>query len=157
MENITSDMLRFKEAIRHVWNTYLVNIETPIPIEVWDSYDRIELELFRSIILISRDAPTVADSYRKKPIPQIIVRPRLNSVEIPVQFGIRNSENRNIAWELSANILATNFPTFYFLRFFDWNHYGPIDLPYVQVVDAKDGRIAMIEQQYCEFEFDNKK
>jgi hypothetical protein len=156
-ENITGDMLRFKEAIRHVWNTYLVNVETPIPIEIWDSYDRIELELFKSIVLISRDALGVADVYRKKPISQILVRPRSNSVEVPVQFGKRNSENRNIAWQLSTNILATNFPNFHFLCFFDWNEYGQIDLPYVQVVDANDGQLCMIEQCFFEFEFDDKK
>jgi hypothetical protein len=149
VENITNDMLRFKEAVRHIWNAYLANKSRVSP-EIWSSFEMIERELLRSIVLLPRKASVFADDYRKKPISQILVHPTSTTREVPIQFGKRD-RNHNMVWRLEKKIPAKKIPTFHFLEFFSWNPWGQIDLSYVKVKDAKDGRIAIIEQTYCEF------
>ncbi len=116
------------------------------------SFELIERELLRSIVLAPREAQLAADNYRGKPIRQILVRPGPNLIDIPIQFGNRD-QNHNMVWHQEKNISAKHFPKFYFLEFFDWNPYGPIDLKQIKVKEANTGRVALINQSYCEFVF----
>jgi hypothetical protein len=65
MEDITTDMLRFKEAARHLWNTYLLHTISPMSPEIQESFYKIERELLRALVLLPAGMPEVADDYRR--------------------------------------------------------------------------------------------
>ncbi|MDY0979366.1 MULTISPECIES: hypothetical protein [Stenotrophomonas] len=58
MKDITGHMQRFKEASRHIWNSYLMPGEGVLDMAVEDSFLQIERELLRSMVL---EGSTVAD------------------------------------------------------------------------------------------------
>jgi len=148
MENITNYMLRFKEAVRHVWNAYLVESYSPMSPKLQESFEKIERELFRALVLLPWGIPDVADIYRRVPMP-IMLQAKTGLTEIPVQFGSLDV-NRNIKWGLPCTVLVDDLQLYQFIEFFDWNPYGCIDLNYVKVMSG-DGRFALVEQLYCDF------
>jgi hypothetical protein len=156
VKDITDAMLRFKEAVRHIWNTYLYEAGCEagslISHELWDSFKKIERELFRTLVLLPNGAPALVDSYRRTPMP-ILLRARDTITDIPVQFGSVDV-NRNTRWELPCLVPAADFAKYQFIEFFDWYPYGPIDLAYVKA-RSNDGQLALIEQMYCNFVFDS--
>lgn len=148
MEDITEDMYRFKEAVRHVWNAYLLETGSPMSPDLQDSFEKIERELLRVLVLLPSGIPKLADEYRRQPLP-IFIQAKTGLAEIPVQFGSPDA-NRNIKWELPCSVIAADVSQYRFIEFFDWNPYGHVDMSYVKAL-AEDGRLALIEQTYCDF------
>jgi len=151
MEDITEDMLRFKEAVRHVWNAYLLESGSPMSPELQDSFSKIERELLRAVVLLPNGVPNLADDYRHRPM-AILVQAKAGLSDIPVQFGSLDA-NRNMKWELPCSVAAADVSQYRFIEFFDWNPYGHIDLSYVKA-RAHDARLVLIEQTYCDFALD---
>jgi hypothetical protein len=149
LKNITEDMLRFQEAARHVWNAYLLELTDPMSPELQRSFDKIERELFRALVLLSNGMPDLADKYRRGPLP-ILLQANTGLTEIPVQFGSLDA-NRNMRWELPCSTSVTEVSQYQFIAFFDWNPYGYIDMSYIKALCPVDGRFALIEQTYCGF------
>lgn len=152
MDNITKDMFRFKEALRHNWNTYFLDLDSPKSTDRLIAFETIERELFRTLILDKRGASAEADNYHAKPSSKIAVRPRQPLTEIPIQFG-KHDANHNMVWELPVVLKASEVSHYYFIDFFDWNPYGHIDLAYIRAWDRTSNRTALIAQMYCDFEF----
>jgi hypothetical protein len=148
MEDITEDMYRFKEAVRHVWNAYLMETGSPMSPGLQDSFEKIERELLRALVLLPCGVPELADEYRRRPMP-ILIQAKSGLSEIPVQFGSPDA-NRNIKWELPCSVAAAGVSQYRFIEFFDWNPYGHVDMSYVKAL-TEDGRLALIEQMYCDF------
>lgn len=148
MEDVTEEMLRFKEAARHVWNTYLLEAGSPLSPEIQDSFEKIERELIRALVLLPVGMADVADDYRRVPLP-IHLRAKSGLTDVPVQFGSVDP-NRNIQWELPCSVPCTDILQYRYVEFFDWNPYGHVDLSYVKA-RTPDGRLALIEQKYCDF------
>jgi hypothetical protein len=148
MENITEDMLRFKEAVRHLWNTYFLEAGSPMSAELQESFEKIERELLRALVLTPSEMPGAADNYRRGPLP-ILLQAKAGLFDLPVQFGSVDA-NRNMTWEVPCAVPASVVSQYRFVEFFDWNPYGHIDLNYVKA-RAGDGRIALVEQAHCEF------
>lgn len=151
MENITEDVLRFKEAVRHVWNAYLVESDSTTSPELQVSFEKIERELLRALVLLPSGIPAMADNYRVAPMP-IRLQARAGISDVPVQFGSFDA-NKNMRWELPVAIPAVDLSQYLFIEFFDWNPYGRIDLSYVKA-SSSDGRPSLIEQMYCDFVID---
>jgi len=148
MDDITEDMLRFKEAVRHVWNAYLLETGSSTSPELQDSFATIERELLRAVVLLPHGVPELADDYRRRPIP-ILIQAKVGLIDIPVQFGSLD-KNGNMKWELPCAVPAANVSQYRFIEFFDWNPYGPIDMSYIKALRS-DGQYALIEQTYCGF------
>lgn len=148
MEDVTTNMLRFKEATRHVWNTYLLQSRSPMSPEIQESFSRIERELLRALVLMPAGMTDLADVYRREPLP-INLRARQGLTDVPVQFGSVDP-NRNIRWELPLAVPAADIADYRFVEFFDWNPYGHVDLGYVKA-QSSDGRLALLEQPHCDF------
>jgi len=148
MENLTKDMLRFKEASRHVWNAYLIETQESVSLKLQESFEAIERELLRALVLLPSGIPDVADSYRRSPMP-ILLRAKTGLTEVSVQFGAVDA-NSNIRWELPCLIPASDISRYRFIEFFEWNPYGYIDLSYVKALTA-NGRLVLVEQMYCDF------
>lgn len=154
MENITEDMLRFKEAVRHLWNTYFLDAGSPMSAELHESFETIERELLRALVLAPSEMPEAADNYRRGPLP-ILLQAQAGLIDLPVQFGSVDA-NRNMMWEAPRSVPASEVSQFRFVEFFDWNPYGNIDLSYVKA-QAGDGRVALIEQAHCGFALESIK
>ncbi len=104
MEDITEDMHRFKEAVRHVWNAYLLETGSPMSPELQESFSKIERELLRALVLLPNGAPDFADNYRRLPMP-ILVQAKAGLSDVSVQFGSLDA-NRNMKWELPCSVAA---------------------------------------------------
>lgn len=149
MENVTQNMLRFKEAVRHVWNTYLLDAtDFPMSPDIQESFEIIERELIRVLVLLPIGMANLANDYRRVPLP-INLYPKNDLVEIPVQFGSVD-QNRNVKWELPSYISAADMMQYRYIEFFDWSPFGHIDLNYVKAL-TPHGQFVLIEQAYCEF------
>ncbi|WP_431287582.1 hypothetical protein [Roseateles chitinivorans] len=148
MDDITKDMLRFKEAARHVWNAYLLNSGSPMSPEIQESFHKIELELLRALVLLPAGMPDVADDYRRVPLP-INLRAKGGLTDVPMQYGTID-EHQNTQWELPRSIDAAEISHFRFFEFFDWNPYGHVDFGHVRAWTA-NGRPVLVEQIYCDF------
>ena len=58
MKDVTGQMQRFKEASRHIWNSYLMPGEGVLDMAVEASFLQIERELLRSIVTNPSDPAT---------------------------------------------------------------------------------------------------
>lgn len=160
MIDITEQMLQFKEAIRHIWNTYFLDSDDPMSPETQEAFSLIERALLRVIVLAPHGVGDLADSYRLRVLANILVKPARALPELPIQFGTKEP-NGKIVWNLETMLLTDETTQFGFFDFFDWNPYGHVDLPYVrgrELPRAEDqllgGRIVLIEQINCKFELD---
>jgi hypothetical protein len=151
MENITEDMLRFKEAVRHLWNAYFLEVGSPISVELLESFEKIERELLRALVLLPSGVPDAADNYRRGSMP-IFLQAKVGLLDVPVQFGSADA-NLNMKWELPCAVPITVISHYQFIEFFEWNPYGHIDLCYVKA-KVSDGRFALVEQIHCDFILD---
>lgn len=159
MQDITSPMLEFKEAIRHSWNTYFAKSDSPMSPEIQEAFEQVEAGLLRAIVLAPLGVSERANEYRTKSLSWLIVKPADYLQECPVQIGERESSG-NTTWGTPVSLAVDGRATFEFFDFFDWYPYGLIDLPYVRVrVDSlpshptAQGLLALIEQRYCRFLF----
>jgi hypothetical protein len=152
MNEITEDLLRFKEAIRHLWNAYFAEVPELNSSQLWVAFETIERELLRSLVLLPRGIPHLAENYRISPLP-ITLRAKTGHDEIPVQVG-SIYQKHNVLWELPHTIPAAELSQLRFIEFFDWNPWGRVDLGYVKG-QTQEGRLALVEQKYCDFFFDS--
>lgn len=157
MIDITEQMLEFKEAIRHIWNTYFAGGDDPMSPETQEAFSSIERALLRVLVLAPHGVGDLADSYRLRVSSNILIKPACSLVEMPIQFGHREP-NGNIVWNVETMLKVDAGTQFGFFDFFDWYPYGHVDLPFVRVrelpyTDEKSlgGKIALIEQIHCQF------
>ncbi len=159
VEDITDLMLKFKDAIRHSWNTYFAENDSPMSPEIQEAFGYVELGLFQAIVLSPLDADKRAKEYRKHPLSFILVRPIEHLLELPIQFGERESSG-NVKWTMPISVVVDNQARIEFFDFFDWRPYGHVDLPLVRARIAalpskpsEQGALALIEQHNCRFLF----
>lgn len=157
MQDISASMLEFKDAIRHVWNTYFVKSDSPMSPEVQRAFESVEIGLFQVLVLTPLDMFDRYDQYRQQPLSFIQVQPTRTINELPLQVGKRDV-NGNTVWEMPISVSVDDQSTFEFFDYFDWNPYGYIDLPYVRARVASlpsqpslQGSMVLIEQTYCRF------
>lgn len=147
MKNVNSQMQRFREASRHIWNSYLMPGEGVVDTVVEDCFHEIERALLRSMVL---DGSPAADHYRRSAIGGLFVKPKLEFPEVPVQLASAGLEG-NTCWSKVELVAAADFADLEFMDFFDWMHYGYIDYGIVRAVECGSGRRVLIENMYCDF------
>lgn len=149
MRNVTSEMQRFREASRHLWNTYLMPGEGVVDMVVEDSFRSIERELLRSLVLQGRGS---AEDYGRAHIGGLSVKSKSNYDQVPVQFSSKGPDG-NTYWSKSEFVSAAEI-SYGFLEFFDWMHFAFIDYGIVRAIDLESGRHVLLENLYCEFWLD---
>lgn len=159
MQGISNRMLEFKDAIRHVWNTYFAGCDSPMDPEIQSAFERIELGLLLALVLLPLGKAEAIDQYRRKALPFLLVRPAVRLRDVPLQVGERDA-NGNMSWGTPISISTGDQVFFEFFDYFDWFPYGYIDLPYVRVRVASSapqpelrGAMVLIEQVHCRFGF----
>jgi hypothetical protein len=157
MIDVTVQMLEFKEAVRHTWNSYFLKTTNPMSSEIQEAFSNIERSLLRVIVLAQHGMGNLADSYRTRPLQNIVVKPARIPGEIPIQFGKKN-QNGNILWDVESMIKVNEQTYFEFFDFFDWDPYGHVDMSFVRarmpllgVGAAHSGSVLLVEQMYCKF------
>jgi hypothetical protein len=157
MIDITEQMLEFKEAIRHIWNTYFANSNEPMSSETQEAFSNIERALLRVLVLSPHGMGDLADSYRLRVLSNVLIKPAYAPGELPIHFG-HKEQNGNIVWDVETTLRVDEDTQFHFFDFFDWYPYGHVDLPFVRVralphADDKSpsGKIALIAQRHCKF------
>lgn len=157
MIDITEQMLEFKEAIRHVWNTYFAGSDDPMSPETQEAFSSIERALLRVLVLAPYGVGDLAEAYRLRVSSNILIKPARSLVEMPIQFG-HKEPNGSIVWDVETMLKVDAATQFGFFDFFDWYPYGRVDLPFVRVRELPHageksfgGKIALIEQIHCQF------
>lgn len=157
MIDITHSMLEFKETVRHIWNSHFVSSDDPMSPETQEAFSSIERALLRVLVLAPHGVGDLADSYRLRVLPSILVKPAYIPSEMPIRFGLRDA-NRNVVWDEETLIKVDDSTQFHFFDFFDWYPYGHVDLPFVRAQytpqtgdESNESKPALIEQRYCQF------
>lgn len=148
MKNVTAAIQDFREASRHIWNTYLVPGPNIVEFETEEAFDNIEKELLRCLVFNGHS--DCVSSYRERGLESLVVRPIEGLIEVPIQYGAKQN-NGNVVWQESEIVKADSFPDLRFFDFFDWNHYGPIDYSLVRTIEQKNDRPALLSYIHCTF------
>lgn len=159
MIEIAAQMLGFKEAIRHNWNTYFAPGHQSMLAAKQDAFASIERALLRVLVLESHGMGAIAEEYRTRVLHEILVRPAHCSGRIPIRYG-RGEADGNFTWDQEVLVPVDSTTDFHFYDFFDWYPYGYVDLPLVRVrttnlQGAGDAKMALLEQHHCRFILNN--
>ena len=149
-EDVTESMLCFRDAAVHVWNTYLRLAGDPMSEDIQTARDTIEIELIRTIVFFPFNISDKADGYRRGPLLEIEVLPKVIYNEVPVQIGDEGDDG-NIYWSDTIMCKSMNFPVLNFIDFFDWDPYGHVNMASVRAASTVEGRTYLIEDMYCRF------
>ncbi|WP_314101858.1 hypothetical protein [uncultured Stenotrophomonas sp.] len=105
MKDVTGQMQRFKEASRHIWNSYLMPGEGVLDMAVEDSFLQIERELLRSIVL---EGSAAADQYGHSASAGLIVKPSESlDVSVPMDAAFLEQFGPDATLSLKMSSIAT--------------------------------------------------
>lgn len=157
MIDITEEMLEFKEAIRHTWNSCFAKSNEPMSSETQEAFSNIERALLRVLVLAPHGMGDLADSYHLRVLSNVLIKPVYVPGELPIRLG-HKEPNGNVIWDEETTIEVDEDTQFHFFDFFDWYPYGQVDLPFVRArmlpqTDDKsgEGQRVLIEQRHCKF------
>lgn len=150
--DITVEMSRFKEASRHLWNTYLVPAGGSASIATIQAFEEIERALLKELVLRELGADARAADYRRGPTKGIVVRPNEYLTDIPLQLA-EVMENKSVRWSESRRVPVGTLGEIEFYDFFDWNPYGLRDFSFVRAVVEGSSQLCLLESADVAFEF----
>src|SRR5437588_7297610 len=89
MRDITDILLEYREAKRHLWNTYFVGrVHSLRDCGALDHYEQIDRHLFYSLVLEELGKGSYEIKFfRNEPLPFVKVLPRDMQVEVPLILG----------------------------------------------------------------------
>jgi len=148
MKDVTIELLSFKEAIRHVWNSaFLANIRDPSLDDVADFQD-LAKRLFAALVIRKLGLQLTRNDYGEGLCFDIVVLHATGLTEIPV---LRNkASERRGSWQHVKTPLQ-EFGTPNFIEFFNWGDFGFVDFPYVRCSSEANKCQYLVEQHNCRF------
>ena len=166
MRDITSDMMGYLEAKRHLWN---VHFREKVGTDFGcggglDEYENIDKLLFLGLVLRDLGVTSVPNCsvFGGDPIKEVIVRPARISPELPIMLK-KKAEGPNCYWEKTITISSAGLEL-EFIEFFEWDKYAFASYPMVagKIVKSKDykefiGRTALVETSFVCFVTRSKK
>lgn len=156
--DITRSIANFREAARHLWNChYLPNLSQQNPWDVRDSFDRVSIELFNSLVLepsgVNGTQLAAASEGNPQPITGLRVHP---SADSGVPILINRHRPRSGYWDHPKSLLAAGEAELLLARFFDFDEIAYRDFRYLEVLIASStsdpdiaGRWALLDFQYA--------
>jgi hypothetical protein len=137
MKDVTSSVVAFREAVRHLWNAALApnaNWETR------DAFSRVCGEVFAVLVLrplglVRERLPNLYEA-EPEPIGSLVVVP---TVARGVPVHINRAAPRTPYWDHSVNCLAPNDAELELIRLFDWNELGQRDFEFLETRIAAFG------------------
>ncbi|MBF5043638.1 hypothetical protein FGE12_14675 [Aggregicoccus sp. 17bor-14] len=162
MENVTQRMMKYREAARHLWNTFLREEQTFSPQrlpsdEVLDDWEALQPLLFRALVLRhtgneAHAAARLSSGRRSEPLPFLRVVPTSDRVPAMVSRG----KPAKTYWDHPVNRLGPE-DDLRFIDFFDWDSSRFLDFAYYRVeirACAREpglvGHEALLEVQYAD-------
>lgn len=153
-KNVSYAILEFKEAARHIWNLYFsANASS----ESLINFEKIEIELFRELVVNRLGLKIDAEDFRRRPISELFVSAKDFCKEFPISVGSQQS-NGNMVWNSAEIIQVHADQSLFFVDFFEWNHYGFVDYSFVRCYIEKlpqkpewEGKSGLIEHRFIDF------
>jgi hypothetical protein len=158
MEDITTHVLRYREAARHLWNAFLC--EEPQDDQAGHDWDAIKQVLFTALVLRNcghEDCAAVLlapDRYGFSWIEPIVHLHVVLVTEVPVM--ISRTPGRSGYWDHPVDRLGPEDLDLRFIDFFDFDASGHIDFHYYRVRIERStrhaalaGHEALIDVQYA--------
>ena len=165
MRDITSDMMCYLEARRHLWNMHFrEKVDWIADTGAHDDYLEIDRFLFLGLVLRDLGVTSYPEdfAFTTSPIKEVIIRPERDHPEIPFMLE-RETEDRNYYWE-KKEMFSSSGLELEFIEFFEWNEREFVSYPMVmgRIVKFDDhkeyiGRLALIETTYVRFVTKSKK
>jgi hypothetical protein len=134
-DDITPVMLRFRESVRHIWNTYFQDAEESMGPEIQDAFTLVEQGLFQGIVLSACAYADTSCRYRGAPLPFVQVVPLPEMLDLSFQIGFPG--RGTMAWDSPVRFKVEEGTKLEFVQFFDWNPYEQINMSLVQVHIAR--------------------
>lgn len=149
LKDISMEMLTFKEAIRHLWNTTFVADGQRASFEGVGAYQEISDRLFAELILERLDLPGLDQEYGMAPVPSILVVPIEGLTELPV---MRNDDSdQRGAWHSEELYPVERFGACEFIEFFSWDTFTFVDMPLVRCRSPRENCEYLVQQHHCRF------
>ncbi len=164
MKDITIVLDRYREACRHLWNTYFYANDdmSSYSGQMLDQFEEIQELLFVTLVLEKVATASYADQFKKEALPFLRVVPT-SEHGVPIMIE-RPSRDGNRYWDEPVNRVKPSDVTLHFIDYFDWNPYGHIDLKYYKVtivafLSHQDlvGREALIETTHARVILEGRK
>ena len=159
--NISTQILEFKEAVRHAWNSYFIRIPQEVQVESFIYYEELEMSLFWALVVSPLKLNIDVNNFRQGPFDKIEVVVK----EVHQEFSLKartEDENGTVGWSDVHNLPSSKNQVFKFIDFFDWYPYGFIDLPYIRCLIERlpqqqnlEGNFALIATEYVDFIYKN--
>ncbi len=165
MRDITSDMMSYLEAKRHLWNMHFrEKVDWIADIGPHDDYMEIDRFLFLGLVLRDLDVTSYPKdlAFGISPIKEVIIRPERDRPEIPIMLE-EGTERAGGVWE-KEELFSSSGLELEFIEFFEWSEREFVSYPLVKgrIVKFDDhkeyiGRRALIENMYVRFMTRSKK
>lgn len=157
-KNASSEIFEFKEAVRHVWNLYFSDGASS---ESLINFEKIEIALFRELVVRRLGLKIDAEDFRRRPLSELSVSVKDFYKDFPISVGSQQS-NGNMVWSSAEIIQVHSDQCLFFVEFFEWNHYGFVDYPFVRCYVEKlpqmpehEGKFGLIEHRFVDFFIQN--
>jgi hypothetical protein len=148
--DITIEVSKFQEALRHTWNTYFQTASSPMGPDLQDAFGLVEQGLLQGVLLceIDRRFDSTLTS-RRQPLSFIHVMPRPEMTTLALRVGVPSSGA--MIWGAPEQCDVHELAELEFVRFFDWLPYEQVSLSLVEVYVARlstrrelEGRMALV-------------
>ena len=150
-KNITEIMLKFREAIRHSWNTYFLGANEIMGPYIEEARSAVEQGFFQGIVLNYYGLDKYPTPQYRTTLPFIHIIPSPLLTDFDIQVG--EQKDGYFAWGSPVRIAVEKNIELEFIEFFDWDQFEQMNLSLVKVhikrMDARPdlvGSYALLEQ-----------
>lgn len=131
MPDITDSVNRYREAVRHLWNTAFR--ATPVNWDTHDRFSRVATELFSALVLEPAGASEqqLPEMFERNPahFQRIAISPASDQIPILINRELQSHGY----WDHPINTLRKGDAEIRLSRFFDWDELGERDFHYALV------------------------
>ena len=159
MRDITSDMMSYLEARRHLWNVHFrEKVDSIVEPSALDEYEYIGELLFLGLVLRDLGVTSYPEdfTFTTSPIKEVIIRPDSFYETIRISLGTEFNGG-GARWESDIPVSPKGLEL-EFIEFFEWARYDFVAYPLVmgRIVKFDEhkeyiGRRALIQNMYVHF------
>ncbi len=158
MEKVTEYFEKYREASRHLRNTYYI----PSDSDDWDKsddFDDVNVMLFQHLVCAPLNINYDQVEWFCSTAPIFQLKPQ--GVRLPIMIN-RDPNVSHGNWDHQVNCVEPDDLELTFISYFDWDPQGVVDHRYImcRIADAKNsknviGHTALVESTYVEIYYDN--
>lgn len=134
MKDITNNIMQYREATRHIWNTYFIGkVKSIQECGLLDYYEEIDKNLFYAIVLEAIDRGSYKiDAFRSQPISilRVIIKEEIDKLSIIISHSKNQTYKK---WNEPIVLSSIEKAEFLFIECFEWDRYSYASYPYYLV------------------------